>query len=114
MRDVGLHHLVVVVKADGAFREGVAVSLREPGLREIPAETEQVARTVSPHGTPAMQLRDEFADVFSGETSAPLFPRRGRPAVPPRGLALVTVLQFAEGLSNRQAAAAVRVRIDLK
>lgn len=61
-----------------------------------------------------MRLRDEFADVFSGEVFASLFARRGRPAVPPGALALVTVLQFAEGLSDRQAAAAVRVRIDWK
>ncbi|MFC9629579.1 transposase [Streptomyces mirabilis] len=90
------------------------MSLREPGLSAIPAETERVARAVCPDGTLAMRLRDEFADVFSGEVFASLFPRRGRPAVPPGALALDTVLQFAEGLSDRQAAAAVRVRIDWK
>ncbi|MBU3863224.1 IS1182 family transposase [Streptomyces sp. 4503] len=90
------------------------MSLREPGLGEIPAETERVARAVCPDGTLAMRLRDEFAEVFSGEAFASLFPCRGRPAVPPRALALVTVLQFAEGLSDRQAATAVRVRIDWK
>ncbi|MFJ8034752.1 transposase [Streptomyces sp. NPDC096032] len=61
-----------------------------------------------------MRLRDEFGDVFTGEAFASLFPRRGRPAVPPEALALVTVSQFAEGLSDRQAATAVRVRIDWK
>ncbi|MGP2443049.1 IS1182 family transposase [Streptomyces sp. JW3] len=90
------------------------MSLREPGLGEIPVETERVARAVCPDGTLAIRLRDEFADVFSGEVFASLFPQRGRPAVPPGVLALVTVLQFAEGLSDRQAAAAVRVRIDWK
>ncbi|MFE6105257.1 IS1182 family transposase [Streptomyces laurentii] len=90
------------------------MSLRVSGLDEIPSETERVARAVCPGGSLAMRLRDEFADVFSGEEFAVLFPRRGRPAVPPGALALVTVLQFAEGLSDRQAADAVRVRIDWK
>ncbi len=90
------------------------MSLREPGLGDIPAETKRVARAVCPDGTLAMRLRDEFGDVFTGEAFASLFPRRGRPAVPPGALALVTVLQFAEGLSDRQAATAVRVRIDWK
>jgi transposase len=43
-----------------------------------------------------------------------LFARRGRPAEAPWRLALVTVMQFAEGLSDRQAAEAVRARIDWK
>jgi transposase len=41
-------------------------------------------------------------------------PERGQPALPPWRLALVTMLQFAEGLSDRQAVAAVRSRIDWK
>src|SRR6266511_2964013 len=45
---------------------------------------------------------------------AGLFAVRGRPAVSPARLALVSVLQFAEGLSDRQAADAVRGRIDWK
>src|SRR5262249_56451839 len=43
-----------------------------------------------------------------------LYPRRGQPALPPWKLALVTVMQFAEDLSDRQAADAVRGRIDWK
>ena len=43
-----------------------------------------------------------------------LFPRRGQPAEAPARLALATILQFAEGLSDRQAAEAVRSRIDWK
>jgi hypothetical protein len=43
-----------------------------------------------------------------------LFEVRGRPAIAPWRLALVTVMQFSEGLSDRQAAEAVRGRIDWK
>src|SRR5215204_1739698 len=45
---------------------------------------------------------------------ADLYPRRGQPAYTPWRLALVTLLQFREGLSDRQAAEAVRARIDWK
>jgi transposase len=43
-----------------------------------------------------------------------LFPTRGKPAEAPWRLALVTVLQFAENLPDRQAADAVRSRLDVK
>ena len=43
-----------------------------------------------------------------------LFLRRGQPAEAPGRLALATVLQYVEGLSDRQAADAVRGRIDWK
>jgi hypothetical protein len=42
------------------------------------------------------------------------FPSRGKSALSPAGLALVSVLQFAEGLADRQAPDAVRARIDWK
>ena len=43
---------------------------------------------------------------------AAAFGARGRPGWPPSRLALVTVLQFAENLTDRQAAEAVRTRLD--
>lgn len=43
-----------------------------------------------------------------------MFPRRGQPAEAPGCLALATVLQFMEGLPDRQAAEAVRARIEWK
>jgi transposase len=43
-----------------------------------------------------------------------LYPARGQPGLPPWRLALVTVFQFLEHLSDRQAADAVRGRIDWK
>nr|WP_181007413.1 transposase [Streptomyces sp. SM1] len=90
------------------------MSLHVLGLGDIPEETARVARVVCPRGAFAIRLREEFAEVFSGEAFADLYPERGRPAVAPGVLALVTVLQFAEGLSDRQAADAVRTRIDWK
>src|SRR3954470_23441068 len=57
---------------------------------------------------------DELAAVYDDRMFASLYPVRGQPAHSPWRLALVTVLQFTEGLSDRQAADAVRGRIDWK
>jgi transposase len=51
---------------------------------------------------------------LSREDFADLYPDRGQPAWTPWRLALVTLLQFRENLSDRQAAEAVRARIDWK
>jgi transposase len=59
-------------------------------------------------------LRDRLGAVFADADFADLYPRLGQPAYAPWRLALVTLLQFREGLSDRQAAEAVRARIDWK
>ena len=48
------------------------------------------------------------------DASAAVFRRCGQPALAPWRLALATILQFAEGLSDRQTADAVRARLDWK
>lgn len=81
---------------------------------QVPRETARVARAAFPRGNTYMKMRDELGEIFSDEEFAGLFPQRGQPAMAPWRLALVTVVQFAENLSDRQAADAVRGRIDLK
>ena len=90
------------------------MSLRPNGLPQIPAETSRVARAAFPKGCLAIRIRDSLGELFEDAQFAGLFAVRGRPAVSPARLALVSVLQFAEGLSDRQAADAVRGRIDWK
>lgn len=81
----------------------------------IPDETTHVARAAFPKANnPYMRMRDELGPVYSDEQFAGLFPSRGQPALSPARLALVTIMQFAEGLSDRQAADAVRARVDWK
>lgn len=80
----------------------------------IPEQTARIARAAFLKPTTAMTVRDELGPMFSDEQFAKLFPVRGKPAFSPWRLALVTVLQFAENLSDRQAANAVRGRIDWK
>src|SRR4051812_32495250 len=90
------------------------MSLRPAEIAPVPAATAQVAAAAFPKGCPVMRMRDELGAVYDDRMFASLYPARGQPAQSPWRLALVTVLQFAEGLSDRQAADAVRGRIDWK
>src|SRR6185436_1434224 len=80
----------------------------------VPKETARVAKTIFPKGNSYMQLYDAFGSIYADEDFADLFSHTGQPAEAPVRVALVTILQFAEGLSDRQAADAVRTRIDWK
>ena len=97
-----------------ADRPEEIMSLRPEPIRPVPEETARVARAAFPKGTTYTRMRDELGIVWEDGDFADLFPRRGQPAMAPWRLALVTVMQFAEGLSDRQAADAVRGRIDWK
>ncbi|BBJ39745.1 hypothetical protein SSPO_059650 [Streptomyces antimycoticus] len=88
--------------------------MQPKGSGEIPAETVRVARAAFPKGSLAIRVRDELGVLFTDEQFAGLFGVRGKPAWSPGRLALVLVLQFVEGLTDRQAAEAVRARIDWK
>ncbi len=69
----------------------------------VPEQTARVARAAFPKGTTYMTMRDELGTIFEDEDFAHLFPSRGQPAMAPWRLALITIMQFAEGLSDRQA-----------
>jgi transposase len=90
------------------------MSLHPEPIGEIPSETARVARAAFPRGTIVMRLRDEFDVLYEDADFRALYPARGQPGLPPWRLALVTVFQFLEHLSDRQAADAVRGRIDWK
>lgn len=80
----------------------------------IPEETIRVARAAYPKGNLYMKMRDTLGILYQDESFAHIFPHNGRPAEAPWRLAFITVVQFIEGLPDRQAADAVRGRIDLK
>ena len=90
------------------------MSLHPTEIGPVPEETARVARAEFPHGNTYLRLRDALGGLYDDVAFAPLFTARGRPAETPWRLALVTVMQFAEGLSGRQAADAVCSRIDWK
>lgn len=90
------------------------MSLRAPIVYCLPEETARVARAAFPKGNAYLRVADALGPVYRNPDFADLFPAEGQPAVAPAQLALVTVFQFAEGLSDRQAADAVRARLDWK
>ncbi|MGH3785684.1 MAG: transposase [Pseudonocardiaceae bacterium] len=61
-----------------------------------------------------MAIRDQLGELFSDEAFGAGFAARGKPGWSPGRLALVTVLQMAENLTDRQAAGAVREKISWK
>jgi transposase len=91
------------------------MSLRLPQpVPPVPDDTARIARAAFPRGNPYLLLRDRLGPVFDDTGFADLYPERGQPGYTPWRLALVTLLQFRESLSDRQAAEAVRARIDWK
>jgi len=90
------------------------MSLRPHALESVPEETARVARAAFPKGNPYLLLRDTLGAIFRDDDFATCFPLDGQPGLPPWRLALVTIMQFRENLADRQAAEAVRARIDWK
>lgn len=72
---------------------------------QIPELTAQVARSVAGRGPYplAMRARDELGELFTDAEFAEAFEVRGRPGWSPGQLALVTMLQFVENLTDRAA-----------
>ncbi len=90
------------------------MSLQAPIMYCQPEDTVRVARAAFPRGNPYMRISDALGPIYRNPQFVQLFPKDGQPALAPAQLALVTVFQFVEGLSDRQAADAVRGRIDWK
>lgn len=91
------------------------MSLKPDIEYEIPPLTVKVAKAAFPHGENIfMKMRDECGVIYSDEDFADLFANRGKPAEAPGRLALVTIVQYMERMTDREAADAVRSRIDLK
>ena len=90
------------------------MSLQPQAIAPIPDETARVAHAIFPKGNVYMHMRDELGTIYQDQDFADLFPSRGQAAEAPWRLGLVTVIQYAEGLTDRQAADAVRTWIDVK
>ena len=88
------------------------MSLHAPPCDVMPEQTLQVARAAFPNGNPSRRMRDARGPLSTNPTCAALVSHPGRPAEAPAQLALMTMRQCAEGLSDVQAADAVRARID--
>lgn len=80
----------------------------------IPTDTYRVATAIFPEGNRMRRSRDTRGPLFQSTDLAHRLPALGPPARDPASLALVTVLQFLAGLSDRQAAENVRRCMDWK
>ena len=90
------------------------MSLKPIPIQLVPEETTRVARAAFPKGNPYLTLRDHLGVIFQDDDFADLYPDNGQPGLLPWRLALITIMQFRENLADRQAAEAVRARIDWK
>jgi transposase len=90
------------------------MSLQPQPIQEIPDETARIAHAAFPKGNIYMKMRDEM-EVFNEDADfAALFPNVGQPAEVPWRLAMISIMQFIENLTDRQTSEAVRGRIDWK
>ena len=90
------------------------MSIQPVPIDPVPDETRRVALAAFPKGNPYLTLRDQLGTIFQDDHFADLYSDTGQPGLSPWRLAWVTILQFRESLSDRQAAEAVRARIDWK
>jgi len=90
------------------------MSLKSLPIPPVPEAMARVAHAVFPRGNVFMQVRDAKGSIYTDEAFADLFPTHGQAALAPWRLALVTVFQFMEHLTDRQEAFAVRDRLAWK
>jgi transposase len=90
------------------------MSLKPNNNRCVPEETRRVAKAAFPKGNVYIWIGDEIGNLYDDHLFTDLYPNRGQPTVFPGRLALITIMQFMEGMTDRQTAEAVRGRIDWK
>jgi transposase len=91
------------------------MTLRPHPLLPIPEATMAAVQAAFPKGNLYVDLRAEFGTLYEDQFFVDLYPPSGRPVeVAPWRMALVVVMQYIEGLTDRQAADAVRRCIDWK
>jgi transposase len=84
-------------------------------LPPVPEATAAAVRAAFPKGNLYVDLRTEFGTLYDDQLFADLYADHGRPVdVAPWRLALVMVMQYIEGLTDRQVADAVRRCMDWK
>jgi hypothetical protein len=84
------------------------MSLQNQPQPEIPEATARIAKAAFKKGNLYLKIRDSLGTLYIDEQFKQLFPTRGQPAEAPWRLALVTIFQFLDNLTDRQAADAVR------
>jgi transposase len=80
----------------------------------LPETTARVARSAFRKGSLYLTIGDEIGHIFDDEDFGDLYALEGAPALAPAQLVLVLIFQALENLSDREAAEAVRARMDWK
>jgi transposase len=75
--------------------------MRPSPIEPVPEETARIARAAICKGNLLMRIRDEIGVLYDDQMFASLYDARGQLAIAPWRLALVTVFQFLENLSDR-------------
>ncbi len=96
-----------------SFREG-PMSLPAQAIPPIPELTAKVAKQAFRKGNIYLTIGDQIGMIFQDEDFADLYAKEEKPPVPPYSLVMVLIFQYMENLSDREAADAVRTRIDWK
>ena len=84
------------------------MSLKPVPLTPIPEMTARIAKAAFPKSNLYLRLRDEMGTLYTEEDFAHLYPTHGQPGLPAWRLALVTLMQFLENLSDRRKRACTR------
>lgn len=90
------------------------MSLQPQTVPEIPAETARIAKILFPKGNKYLWLREELDAIYQDEHFLSCYPKTGQVAEQPWRLAMMSVIQYMENYTDRQAAEALKTRIDLK
>ena len=80
----------------------------------MPKETGRIGKGLLGENDPYRLIGDELFEKWKEEEFADLYSSEGKPGYSPVILAFVSVFQFMERLADRQAAQALRMRLDWK
>src|SRR5947209_13074202 len=95
----GIHDAVGKLRREGEWGRSIvsiaccrrlAMCLHPQPIDPIPEDTARVAHAAFPKGTFAMRVRDVLGTIYADEGFASVYPRRGRAAMAPWRLMLVT------------------------
>jgi transposase len=90
------------------------MTLHPRDLTQMPADIAALGQKLLAPTNPYRIIGEQLADILQDAQFAALYDPHGRAAISPGLLALVTLFQFLEDLPDREAAAAVVVRLDWK
>lgn len=80
----------------------------------MPAETERIGQKLLRENDAYRLIGDQLFEQLREEEYADLYSAEGKPGISPVILAFVSVFQYLEKLGDRQAAQALRMRLDWK